>query len=50
MSDLEKAKELVQADMKERAEAMGKELQELLKKYNCSLQVGEQGIFIQANL
>lgn len=48
--DLEKAKELVQADMKDRAEAMGKELEELLSKYNCSLQVGEKGIFIQPNL
>jgi predicted transcriptional regulator len=48
--DLEKAKEMVQADMKQRAEEMSKALEELLKKHNCSLQVGEQGIFIQANL
>jgi Mor family transcriptional regulator len=48
--DLENAKEIVQLDMKQRAEEMGKELEQLLKKYNCSLQVGEQGIFIQANI
>lgn len=48
--DLEKAKELVQADMKKRGEEMGEKLKALLEEYNCTLQVGEQGIFIQPNM
>jgi len=48
--DLEKARQMVQEDMKKRAEEAGKELQELLTKHNVTLQIGEQGIYIQANL
>jgi len=48
--DLEKARQMVQEDMKKRAEEAGKELQELLEKHNVALQIGEQGIYIQANL
>lgn len=47
--DLEKAKEIVKADMEARAKLASEELQELLMKHNVSLQVGEQGIYIQPN-
>ena len=48
--DLEKAKELVQADMNKRGEEFGEKLKALQEEYNCTLQVGEQGIYIQANM
>jgi len=46
---IEEAKEIVKEDMESRAKLASNELQELLKKYNVTLQVGEQGIFIQPN-
>jgi len=48
--EIEKAKEIVKADMENRAKLASEELQKLLEKHNVSLQIGEQGIYIQPNL
>lgn len=48
-TELEKAKEIVKADMEARVKLATEELQKLLIKHNVTLQIGEQGIFIQPN-
>lgn len=48
MSDnLEEARELIEKDKQDRLSEFQKELEELCKKYNCSLSQGQ--IIIQAN-
>lgn len=49
VTELEKAKEIVKTDMETRVKLASEELQEILKKHNVTLQIGEQGIFIQPN-
>jgi hypothetical protein len=47
LSEVEKAKMLIQKEKQERAEAFSIELKQLCEEYNCSLHVGD--IMIQAN-
>lgn len=42
-TELEQAKELVQADMKERTEKCAVEVETALSKYRCNLSIDENG-------
>lgn len=48
--ELEKAKELVQADMQSRAEQAMKEIEDVVKKYNVQLIAIEGQVSIQSNI
>lgn len=49
-TELEKAKELVLSDMKERAQKAGEEIKEVLERLNCALEIGENGITINPKI
>lgn len=49
-SELERAQELVQADMKKRAEEYNAILVEAGKRLRCSVQMGEKGLYVHAEI